>query len=53
MEDEWGRARVARQGVSGIDQINEAIETCPVDCISWVSQRRRGQCIEQQFIGRA
>jgi hypothetical protein len=37
MEDEWGRARVRQQGVDGVDRLQEAIDTCPVSCIHWVS----------------
>lgn len=37
MEEEYGRARVMRQGVDTPDKIQEAIDTCPVSCIHWVS----------------
>ena len=41
MEDEWGRARVRQQGVDGVEKLQEAIDTCPVSCIHWVSTAAR------------
>ena len=38
VEEEWGRARVFAQWVSTEDQIQEAIDSCPVSCIHWVSR---------------
>ncbi|MEM1309574.1 MAG: ferredoxin [Cyanobacteria bacterium P01_D01_bin.71] len=35
MEPDYGRARVARQDGDSEDVIQEAIDTCPVDCIHW------------------
>ena len=37
MEDEQGRARAFRQDGDSEELIQEAIDTCPVDCIEWVS----------------
>jgi len=37
MEEEFGRARVMRQDVDSVDKIQEAIDTCPVSCIHWVT----------------
>ena len=37
MEPEQGRARAFRQDGDSEELIQEAIETCPVDCIDWVS----------------
>ena len=37
MEEEFGRARVMRQGADAVDKVQEAIDTCPVSCIHWVS----------------
>ena len=37
MELEQGRARAFRQDGDSEDLIQEAIDTCPVDCIEWVS----------------
>ncbi len=36
MEPEYGRARAMRQDGDSKDLIQEAIDTCPVDCIHWV-----------------
>ena len=36
MEPEQGRARAFRQDGDSEDLIQEAIDTCPVDCIEWV-----------------
>ena len=37
VEAEWGRSRAIRQDGDSTETIQEAIETCPVDCIHWVS----------------
>lgn len=37
IEDEYGRSRVMAQGADPEATIQEAIDTCPVDCIHWVS----------------
>jgi ferredoxin len=36
IEDDYGRSRVMRQDGDPEDVIQEAIDTCPVDCIHWV-----------------
>ncbi|MFM1800551.1 MAG: hypothetical protein RLZZ117_2829 [Cyanobacteriota bacterium] len=36
VEAEWGRSRVIRQDGDSTARIQEAIDTCPVDCIHWV-----------------
>ena len=36
MEPEQGRARAFRQGGDSEELIQEAIDTCPVDCIYWI-----------------
>ena len=36
MEEFFGRARAIRQDGDSSDVIQEAIDTCPVDCIHWV-----------------
>ena len=36
MVPETGRCRAVRQDGDSIDRIQEAIDTCPVDCIHWV-----------------
>ncbi len=37
LERDYGRARVIRQDGDGEETIQEAIDTCPVDCIAWVN----------------
>ena len=36
MEPDLGRARAFRQDGDSTELIQEAIDTCPVDCIQWV-----------------
>ena len=36
MVPETGRCRAIRQDGDSVDRIQEAIDTCPVDCIHWV-----------------
>ncbi|HBE17909.1 MAG TPA: ferredoxin [Cyanobacteria bacterium UBA11149] len=36
IEPDYGRSRVTRQDGDPEDLIQEAIDTCPVDCIHWV-----------------
>lgn len=36
IEPEYGRARAVRQDGDNEDLIQEAIDTCPVNCIQWV-----------------
>jgi len=37
VEDDWGRSRAIRQDGDTTERIQEAIDTCPVDCIHWVA----------------
>jgi ferredoxin len=37
LEEDFGRARVIAQDGDSEDVVEEAIATCPVDCIHWVS----------------
>jgi ferredoxin len=37
VEPEWGRSRATRQDGDSGERIQEAIDTCPVDCIHWVA----------------
>jgi len=37
VEQDWGRSRAIRQDGDSTDLIQEAIDTCPVDCIHWVA----------------
>ncbi len=36
MESDMGRARVFRQDGDSTEVIQEAVDTCPVNCIHWV-----------------
>jgi ferredoxin len=36
IEPDYGRSRVIRQDADSEEVIQEAIDTCPVDCIHWV-----------------
>lgn len=36
VEPDWGRSRAIRQDGDSSERIQEAIDTCPVDCIHWV-----------------
>ena len=36
IEEDYGRSRVIRQDGDGEEIVQEAIDTCPVDCIHWV-----------------
>ena len=35
-EDDYGRARVSTQWADDAEYVSEAIDLCPVDCISYV-----------------
>ena len=37
VEPDWGRSRAMRQDGDSTERIQEAIDTCPVDCIHWVA----------------
>jgi ferredoxin len=53
IEPDYGRARVVRQDGDNEDLIQEAIDTCPVDCIHWLPYaevRRREADREYQVI---
>ncbi len=36
VDEDYGRARVIRQNGDNIEVVQEAIDTCPVDCMHWV-----------------
>tara|TARA_B100000287_G_C20061293_1_gene554544 strand:+ start:123 stop:488 length:366 start_codon:yes stop_codon:yes gene_type:complete len=36
VDEEFGRSRAVRQDGDSLDIVQEAIDTCPVDCIHWV-----------------
>ncbi len=37
LEPDYGRARVIAQDADRLEVVQEAIDTCPVDCIAWVT----------------
>jgi len=47
VEPEWGRSRAIRQDGDSTELIQEAIDTCPVDCIHWVAYEQLGQLQHQ------
>jgi ferredoxin len=50
IEENHGRSRVIRQDGDSEEIIQEAIDTCPVDCIHWVSYTELKQLeAERQF----
>ena len=36
IDEEYGRSRAIRQDGDNLETLQEAIDTCPVDCIHWV-----------------
>ena len=36
MDEQYGRSRAIRQDGDNLEKLQEAIDTCPVDCIHWV-----------------
>ncbi len=53
VEPDWGRSRALRQDGDSTERIQEAIDTCPVDCIHWVAYEQlptlRAQLEEQEI----
>jgi ferredoxin len=49
VEPDWGRSRAIRQDGDSTERIQEAIDTCPVDCIHWVSYEEL-PALEQQSL---
>ena len=47
VEPDWGRSRVLRQDGDTTERIQEAIDTCPVDCIHWVPYEQLEELHEQ------
>lgn len=47
VEPHWGRSRAIRQDGDSTDLIQEAIDTCPVDCIHWVAYEQLTQLQQQ------
>jgi ferredoxin len=48
IEPEHGRARVFNQNGDSRELIEEAIDTCPVNCISWVDYTKLKQLEEER-----
>lgn len=48
IEPDYGRSRVFNQDGDGEELIQEAIDTCPVDCIHWVNYSELGQLEEER-----
>ncbi|HEY9660708.1 MAG TPA: ferredoxin [Allocoleopsis sp.] len=48
IEPDYGRSRVIRQDGDAEDVIQEAIDTCPVDCIHWVDYTELRQLEEER-----
>ena len=48
LEPHYGRARVVRQDGDSKELIQEAIDTCPVDCIHWVDYTKLRQLEEER-----
>ncbi len=48
IEDEYGRSRVYNQNGDEEETIQEAIDTCPVDCIHWLDYTEVKQREEQR-----
>ncbi|MGB5135600.1 MAG: ferredoxin [Prochlorococcaceae cyanobacterium] len=47
VESDWGRSRAIRQDGDSTERIQEAIDTCPVDCIHWVAYEELPALVEQ------
>lgn len=47
VEPDWGRSRAIRQDGDSTERIQEAIDTCPVDCIHWVAYEQLPALEEQ------
>jgi ferredoxin len=48
IEPDYGRSRVVRQDGDAEEVIQEAIDTCPVDCIHWVDYTELKQLEEER-----
>lgn len=48
IESEYGRSRVFNQDGDSEELIQEAIDTCPVDCIHWVDYTKLKELEEQR-----
>ncbi len=48
IEPDYGRSRVIRQDGDSQELIQEAIDTCPVDCIHWLEYKELKQVEEER-----
>jgi ferredoxin len=48
IEEDYGRSRVFQQDGDSSESIQEAIDTCPVDCIHWVNYTDLKQLEEER-----
>ncbi len=48
IEPDYGRSRVIRQDGDTEDLVQEAIDTCPVDCIHWVNFKELTQLEDER-----
>jgi ferredoxin len=48
IEPDYGRSRVVRQNGDSQELIQEAIDTCPVDCIHWVDYTKLKKLEEER-----
>jgi ferredoxin len=48
IEPDYGRSRVVRQDGDAEELVQEAIDTCPVDCIHWVDYTELKQLEEER-----
>ena len=48
IEPDYGRSRVVRQDGDSEELVQEAIDTCPVDCIHWVDYTELKQLEEER-----
>jgi ferredoxin len=48
IEPDYGRSRVVRQDGDAEELIQEAIDTCPVDCIHWVNYTELNQLEDER-----
>jgi ferredoxin len=47
VDQDWGRSRAIRQDGDSTERIQEAIDTCPVDCIHWVDYGQLPELVAQ------
>lgn len=50
LEEDYGKSRVMKQNGDPEPLIDEAIQTCPVDCIHWVGYKELRQLEKQRCV---